>query len=212
MHQLTAAEYQSGRASSLGARYERLTLEARAAGLGEVLPVRQAHFDPTSQHGNQPGTTVTDFALSLRLLETSTDGIQKALELLCEAHDSAGGHLFLLLGGELMHAASYASEAPSPALHAAVREFWCRQIEGESESTTQFEHDAGPREAFIRDSVGVSLRPVLLHCTLAAKHLSVGVLVITSSRSPVPSATSNDARVAVAQYFVRTGVATGIAS
>jgi tetratricopeptide (TPR) repeat protein len=212
--QLTAGQYRPGRASSLGARYERLMLEARAAGIRSLRPADDAlaHFT-SPQLGNDHVTVATTIGQMLDAIENSDERARQALQMLCEAHGGTAGHLYVMRKQGLVHAASHAALSPSAMLTASVMGFWNDQLES-GDMATAFVSDDGSHEVSLHaswtDSADTSWRPVLLQCMAADAHRHVGVLVVTAARSVTSPMSASEAAVAVAEYFIRTGVAIGV--
>jgi hypothetical protein len=209
---LTAEQYGHQRGSSLGGRYERLLLDARAAGCS--LP---AHWDDTNPTNSRLGTQQETFAeaitQSLDRIASSEQLALQALQLLCDVCGSGAGHLFVMRRGELVHAASYAAESPSEALQDHVREFWTRQLE-ETDMPTQLVPASSSSEVLAElvtaDAANLVFQPVLLRCSLAGSFLHVGVVLVMSPELGTTHSKPTDALNAVAHYFVRKGLASGV--
>jgi tetratricopeptide (TPR) repeat protein len=211
---LAARQYRLGRASSLGARYERLMLEARAAGIRSLRPADGAldQFAST-QLVNEQVTVATTIGQTLDAIENSDERARQALQMLCEAHGGTAGHLYVMRDQGLVHAASLAALSPAETLHASVMSFWNRQLES-GDMATAFVPEGGSDEVSLdgswTDSAGTSWRPVLLQCMASDAHQHVGVVVVTEAGTVMSPKSGSEAAVAVAEYFIRTGVALGV--
>lgn len=189
--ELTAREYRHGNGSALGARYERLMEEARAAGARDLpsLPADRA---------DGRGVGAMDITRELARAPDATARAERALALLCEAFEARGGHLFLATqDGDLRHAATHPAHTERPPslqplvyehFHAQLRsDFDATVLVDESEPAPGIAHQGGTSP---RGTHGSPYRPFLLQCEVNGIPLQLGVvaLAVEAHRSPKPSA------------------------
>ena len=135
---LTGREYRHGAHSPLGARYESLINEARRRGFSAAIDLRD--FSSTSQFLTSP-THIHEIQTAVRAALTESDRPEdrskKALQLVCDASGSRGGHLYLVQSTETLQlAASYQTPAPPPGLEEMVQTQLHRERDRSTETLT----------------------------------------------------------------------------
>jgi hypothetical protein len=171
--QLTAAEYGHSRGSALGARYERLRLEAQSHGVTTLRPKNPVHDSGHASIGrdldNAPVTVDSSLGQRLAAITDHTERAHYALQLLCAAHAARHGHLYLMRDGRLTYAATCGTDSPSAVVDAQVRAFWDTQLDDADLPTAFLPTNAWPSlsgATVWTTPDGTSLRPLILHCTL----------------------------------------------
>jgi hypothetical protein len=214
--QLTAREYGHGRRSALGARYERLMLEARSHGITTLRPASTALDAGLASIGLDGEQVTVDSSLGQHLaaITDHAERAQYALRLLCNAHAAKHGHLYLVRDASLVCAASCEANAPSPALDAQVRGFWNVQLD-DADMPTAFvptnawlPSSSGP--TLWTDLDGTSFRTLILHCTIEGSFQQVGVLVVASDVSVSSDVNAAELTTTIAAHLVQTGAATRV--
>ncbi|HKU40274.1 MAG TPA: protein kinase [Polyangiales bacterium] len=134
---LTAREYRHGARSPLGARYESLINEARRRGFTARAELRDfTSSDELLTHPTHVHEIHSVVQAALTDSDRPEDRSKKALQLVCDASGSRGGHLYLVKEPETVTlAASYLSPAPPPGLEEFVQDQLQRDRD-RSESST----------------------------------------------------------------------------
>jgi hypothetical protein len=188
--ELAAHEYRHGRTTPLGARYERLTHEARAAGL-DVLPqlesIASTHVGPTALGGVR-ATVEPSVTAALRRAEDARSRAHAAIELICEAHVASGGHLYVMRRDGLGLAASLGAGPPDAELTHHVTSFWERHLRAADEPTVFVPEpqtlSPGSTTVGWSDVRGVSYQPVLISALVAGDRVYVGVAALIAGAHP----------------------------
>jgi tetratricopeptide (TPR) repeat protein len=211
---LTAEEYRYGEGSSLGARYDRLMLEARSSGM-IVLP-ELSDFQTrltTSAGWNSIPPTAALVRDRLAGAHSVRERAQRALALLCETGVARSGHLYLHTEAGLELVASSGESRPSRELQAFVTRYVTEQLETDSHATvidSEAAHDAVARP-FV-DHRGVSHRPSLLMGELDGHKLCAGAAVIETPENASTELSTQQLLDSLGEYLLHTGDARGIGS
>ncbi|HKP59290.1 MAG TPA: protein kinase [Polyangiales bacterium] len=176
---LTAREYRHGAGSPLGARYERLTDEARRRGI-------------------QPGVGLSDFELttsvdsemrSLDELRSVVHGVlgktqvqadrhQRALRLVCSSRAARGGHLYLPGADGPQLAATCDLSAPDARLGEQVREYLEEQEDRFETQTVAIELHSMQTSVPVAHADGIEYELLLLTCVNASEARVAGVIAV----------------------------------
>jgi hypothetical protein len=202
---LTAREYRHGAHSPLGARYESLINEARRRGFSAAIDLRD--FGTTSQFLTSP-THIHEIQSAVQAALTETDRPEdrskKALQLVCDASGSRGGHLYLVQEPETVTlAASYLSPAPPPGLEEVVQSQLHRERDKPETLTTLA--TSVVTEATTGCSVllaGTVYELVLLRCAVGNRQVA-GVAAIVSGETKTRHPQRQQVLAAVAAQLVR---------
>ena len=214
--QLAAHEYRHGRATPLGARYERLTQEARNAGMA-VLPqldsfAATTHVGPTALGGVR-ATIEHSVTSALNSAEDAAARAQVALQLVCDAHAAPGGHLYVLRDDGLVLAASSGSREPDEQLRRFVTAFWQRHLM-EPDLPTTFVPEGSPTPAtsseLWTDGHGTPYQPILITTTVRGDLLHVGVVALIPSERPSRNASAIHVVGTVGSYLLSSGDAIAV--
>jgi hypothetical protein len=204
--ELTAREYRYGAGSALGARYHRLINEARRRGLqpaaatGSLASVILAQDDATLD------AEVKTLVLLTMARESNGPGrARAALELICAAHATDRGHLYVPAGAALVRVASLGHEPPLPDLD-QLRDLITKAGEHASEvdeMTTGELSDEAPGQTFRVGAATYEL--LLLSCVRANQTLLAGVAVVEVGTSTVDRQRSVQLRYALAAHVLEAG-------
>jgi tetratricopeptide (TPR) repeat protein len=197
---LIAREYRHGVGSTLGARYERLLEEVERSGLGGCASLAQLVDDRV---GSTSAATHSAFSVVAEQLGTRSlrdERSHRALRLLCEAHGSDRGQLYLCAEDGLQLAASL-DTAFSPRLQQAAQACLERHLaQGEGETallSAPKPDDAEPSDAI---EAGVSYRFGVLTTRNA---VCVGVFGLKIALGSASHVAPRALLEAVAGYFAR---------
>jgi tetratricopeptide (TPR) repeat protein len=186
---LTAREYRHGRGSALGARFERLTAEARRATNRTVPSLPDPDADVT-RFGVT--TSITERAIAtMQSATSSSERAGRALEFLCQDRSARAGYLYLVGDDGLTLVATRGSERPPDGLLEYAREYFGQNAGETGDSTamftgTQMASVMATRASF-RDATAIDHSPVLLTFLEdgASRYAGVAVLVgDAGSRDP----------------------------
>ena len=188
--ELTAREYRRGARSVLGARYERLMDEARAAFPHRIVAMADTEVGVSgfTSYALQPSAARMASQV-LRQATTSSERAAFALSLLCKDRYALGGQLYLATSSGWVCAASQGAIEPSSALDRMAREFLLAELE-EPELATRFETDvsASTTTGSPRQQVGTLgvAQPVALSCVSDGEvsHVGVALLVLDPQATP----------------------------
>lgn len=183
---LTAREYRHGASSPLGARYERLTQEARRRGL--VPTASLSDFEPTTMaHSADFPDVETVVELALAAATDPRDRCLRALRLVCSARAARGGHLYLAAndGPQLM--ATCDLTEPADALGRRVRDYLTEQEDRFETKTLAVDEDA-PIEITSQTAIanidGLQFELLPLTCVQDHELRVTGVLAIAPGEQP----------------------------
>jgi hypothetical protein len=202
---LTAEQYQHGRGSTLGSRYERLMEEARVAGVYALPPL--SPFESTIFSALQIDSRGTSSAAVVAALAASRDEgdrKERALRILCEAFGATGGHLFVASDKCLQLAASSAAHPPDQMLRDLLGDFWSEQLDDNEPDTTVMSDHTRAIQIW-RDRQGTIFRPLLLSGSKQGELVAAGVVLLEGNpRATFPDAIAVLTEVANALLAVRT--------
>jgi hypothetical protein len=208
--QLAAREYRFGRESPLGARYEQLVHEARVAGI-HALPqldsFTSTHVGTTSLGGARATVESSVTAAFKSAAEHPAARAEVALGLLCEAHASRGGHLYVL-GERGLALACSLSAAPDPQLEPLLHAFWQDNLlepDLPTECIPEGSPEATPAAKQWTDSRGTAYQPLLISCVADGIALHVGVALLIPGGSAHRSAGATQVVTTVASYLLAAG-------
>jgi hypothetical protein len=213
--QLAAHEYRHGRATPLGARYERLMEEARAAGM-RALPqldsLASTHVGVTAASGLR--ATVEHSVMSaLSAAEDASARAQVALSLVCDAHAAPGGHLYVVRREGLVLAASAGGRADDEHLRKLVSAFWQRHL-AEADLPTAFVPEGSPEpessSEVWTDMRGTPYHPVLISTQRDGDLIHVGVAALIPNERPHHNPSAPHVTGTVGSYLLSTGDACGV--
>jgi hypothetical protein len=212
---LAAREYRHGRASPLGARYERLQAEARSAGVNAALPqldsFASTHVGTTSLGGIH-ATVESTVTSALKGGDDAAARAEIALRLMCEAHAARGGHLYLMREGGLELASSLGTDAPDEHLLPFLSNFWQRHMI-EPDLPTAFipEGTAQPLStaSLWTDARGTLHQPILISCPVDGVTVHVGVAALIPGLGD-RSSSATQVTATVGSFLISAGDARGI--
>jgi hypothetical protein len=214
--QLAAQEFRHGRATPLGARYERLMEEARSAGLAQLPNLDSLAVSRLSAVTVRAGGRSSVENSVLTALEAAEDARARAavaLQLVCDAHAASGGHLYVLRHDGLVRAASSAGHEADEHLRRFVASFWERQLV-EPDLPTAFVPEGTPPPASSSevwtDGHGTPYHPVLISAAQGGDLLHVGVAVLRPSDRPDRNPSANHVTGTVGSYLLSSGDAIGV--
>jgi hypothetical protein len=212
--QLAAREYRFGRESPLGARYEQLVHEARVAGI-HALPqldsFTSTHVGTTSLGGARATVESSVTAAFRSAAEHPVARAEVALGLLCEAHASRGGHLYVL-GEHGLALASSLSATADPQLEPLLHAFWQDNLlepDLPTECIPEGSPEVTPAAKHWTDARGTPYQPVLISCMADGVALHVGVALLIPGGSLDRSAGATQIVTTVASYLLASGDARG---
>ncbi|MGH7435767.1 MAG: protein kinase domain-containing protein, partial [Polyangiaceae bacterium] len=130
---LTAAEYRHGRGSTLGARWERLMAEARAA--SSRTPGAGGDVGAGAMRTGNRASASRRVGEALASATTAQERAERAVRLLCEDRGSRIGHLYLVGDEGLALAASHGQVEPPQGLIEYVLAYFGRSISEDAEAT-----------------------------------------------------------------------------
>jgi hypothetical protein len=205
--QLTATEYRYGRGSPLGARYERLMEEARAAGLAAMPEL--AEFVSTllpitrTQARDATSTSVLE---AMSGAGDRSERAERALRLLCAGRNASSGQLFLCTASGLAFAASEGPGEPPEGLRKFL-EAYLRADDAACDSATSLVTDVGAEAAqpatCWTDANGAVHRPLVLNGVLDGASRQIGVASFVDS--PEPRRVEVALCTAIAAYLIEAG-------
>jgi len=209
---LTAEEYRYGEGSPLGARYDRLMLEARSSGVIVLPELSDFQTRLTTAAGwNSIPPTAALIRDRLAGAHSTRERAQRALALLCEAGVARSGHLYLHTKQGLELVASCGESRPSGELQAFVTRYVTEQLETDSHATViECEH---PKERGVQpfvDQRGVAHRPSLLMGELDGHKLCAGAAVIETADHVSSEISTQQLLDSLGEYLLHTGDARGI--
>jgi len=213
---LAAHEYRHGRTTPLGARYERLMDEARAAGM-DVLPqlesIASTHVGPTALGGVR-ATIESSVTATLRRADDGRSRAHAALELICEAHVASGGHLYVMHHDGLALAASLGAGPPDAELTRYVASFWQRHLTA-ADVPTAFVPEpqaASPGSTTLgwSDVHGVSYQPILISALVSGDRVYVGVAALIASAHPNADPNAAQITTSVGTHLLDSGDAVAV--
>jgi hypothetical protein len=205
---LTAREYRHGRGSPLGAMYERLMDDARRAGV-EVLP-QLSEFESSMVFATgmgQRGPAAANIGQLLRGALSDEQRALRALQVLCELHEAAGGHLFLMRGHGLAHAASNDDAPAAPGLLDFVNARVTDEMNAPELETSVATGAGGPpvSSGFRSDLDGALYHPLLLACVVDGALRCAGVAALRWSRARERPSAEREMLTAIAQLLLEAG-------
>jgi hypothetical protein len=210
---LTAEEYRYGEGSPLGARYDRLMLEARTSGVIALpeLGDFQTKLTTAAAWNSIPPTTAL-IRDRLSGAQSGPERAQRALALLCEAGVARSGHLYLHTKEGLKLVASCGdSSPPGRELQAFVSQFITKQLETDDQATkVETEDDRREAAAAWVDQRGVAHRPSLLIGELDGHKLCAGAAVIETAEHVSPEVSTQQLLDSLGEYLLQSGDARGV--
>jgi tetratricopeptide (TPR) repeat protein len=182
---LTATEYRHGRGSALGARWERLTAEARRASPGATARRAGVHSIglATAIH-TSAAERVTK---ALEGAPNARARAEHALRLLCEDRNASAGYLYLVGDVGLSLVASQGRDAAPDGLLEYVQELFDREASPSDDRTaalTPEQTSALVDRVAFQDASGVEHRPLLLASLADGVSRYAGVAVLVRSSAP----------------------------
>ena len=213
--ELTAKEYRHGARTSLAARYERLMNEAARRGMHAKLSM--VEFEAlagvgTSGLGSRELTTV--ISRSLASHRSTDERARAALDMICAAHASAAGHLFLITSSGPVHVASRVESSPSTSLLAKVRSYveWkCQRAKDMHDMLTGAldEDEAGTLVLSVQ-SAAANYELLPLGCMESGRNLLVGIAVIEGSDTRTRNERQQQLLNAIATSLLQHGDTQGV--
>jgi hypothetical protein len=199
---LTAEQYQHGRGSTLGSRYERLMEEARAAGVYVLPPL--SPFESTIFSALQiksRGTSSAAVAAALAAARDDRDRNERALRIVCDALGAAGGHLFVASDKRLQLAASSGAHPADEMLLDLLGDFWSLQLTDSEPDTTVMSDHTRAKQIW-RDRQGTIFRPLLLSGRQQGELVAAGVVLLEGGSRGILAADATSVLTEVANALL----------
>jgi hypothetical protein len=185
---LTAREYRHGARCPLGARYDRLTHEARRRGI--VPSAALSDFETTTVADSSAGD-VPDLQTAVRIALAGAgdahDRYLRALRMVCSSRAARGGHLFLPANHGPQLVASCDLAPPAAQLNDLVRDYLSEQEDRFDTLTIALDHDVpvGPTSTIPTASVdGIDYELMLLTCQQDNEARIAGIMAIVAGETP----------------------------
>ena len=209
---LTAEEYRYGEGSPLGARYDRLMLEARSSGVIVLPELSDFQTRLTTAAGwNSIPPTAALVRERLAGAQSGRERAQRALALLCEKGVARSGHLYLHTKTGLELVASCGdSSPPSGELQEFVSRYVTKQLETDDMATMIESEAHEPQAPAFVDQRGVEHRPSLLMGEVDGHKLCAGAAVIETGEQPAPEISTQQLLDSLGEYLLHTGDARGV--
>ena len=211
--ELTARAYRHGARTALAVRYERLINEAArsgmrtAAALGDFAAL--ASDDTSSLQRDALLTVVTRNMASSRSAE---ERVQLALQMICSAHGSSVGHLYLITPAGLVLRASLGTELPEPELSQRVTLYVANKQQRSDELddmvTGELVEDDALTSLVRADTASYELLPMT--SVTAAVSTLAGVAVIQVTHTRVRNEKQAQLLSALATSLLETGDCEGL--
>jgi hypothetical protein len=211
--ELTAREYRHGARSSLAARYERLINEAGRSGmrarvaLGDFEALAGAD---TSGIGSDELLTV--ITRSLGGSRSADERAQLALQMICAAHASSVGHLYLTTPAGLVLRASLGTDTPAPELAERVTRYVTDKQQRSDQMDEMVTGDLADEDALtsLIQASGVSYELLPLGCVVDSIRTLVGVTVVEVAGTRFRNEKQGQLLNAVATNLLQTGDSAGV--
>ena len=202
----TAKEYRYGQGSSLGARYERLMDEARGRGVAALplLEEFQTRLTTSHLHGASAAALI---AHTLAGATNAEQRAERALRLLCDAHNARAGHLYLRGEDGLERVASLGESASDQGLDEFVRRHAQEQLASSEFATIVVGNDGSQTTATVcwTDPAGIPHMPLLLMAEVDGVKQCAGALALELGPSAALPLRSQHLLDAAGEYLLRAG-------
>jgi hypothetical protein len=204
---LTAREYRHGAHSPLGARYERLTHEARRRGITPRAAL--SDFEPTTM-ADSGMANPSDLQSAVRMALTASSDLPgrcaTALRLICSSRAARGGHLFLAAndGPQLMATCDLAH--PADDLSGRVRDYLTEHTGRSDEETVALDENTVadiPSDAAVATVDGHKYELLLLTCVQENEVRIAGVLAIEPGEQPRSDPRQTQLLSTIAEHLVQ---------
>lgn len=211
--ELTARAFRHGARTALAARYERLVNDAARAGIRTNIALEEfavlASGDTSALGTDALSTMITRSMASSRSADERT---QLALQMICSAHGTGVGYLYLLTPAGLVLRASRGSEQPASELRDHVTRFMADRREHSDELdemiTGELEQD-DTLTSLIR-AAGASYQFLSLACVIETVNTLVGVAVVEVSQASVGNEKQTQLLSALAASLLQSGDCEGL--
>jgi hypothetical protein len=186
--ELTAREYRHGARTALAARYERLINEAARGGMRARVALADfealAGVDTSALGSEELFTVITRSMAGSRSLD---ERAQRALQMICAAHGSGVGHLYLITPAGLVLRASHGAATPALALAERVARYVTDKQRHSEDIDDMVTGDLAQEQALtsLIDSAGVSYELLALSCVVDAISTLAGVAAIEVTETRV---------------------------
>jgi len=211
--ELTARAYRHGARTALAARYERLINEAARCGMRTTVALGDFAVlasEDTSAIGSEAlSTVITRSMAGSRSVEERT---QLALQMICSAHGSGVGHLYLHTPAGLVLRASRGGDQPGRDLAERVTRYVAEKQQRSDDLDEMITGELAPDEAltsFIRNE-GVSYELLPLACVTDAISILAGVAVVEASEARVRNEKQAQLLSALASSLLQAGDCEGL--
>ena len=204
---LMAEQFRHGHGSTLGARYERVMDEARAANV--VLLPALSPFETTIFGGTELSARAAAIVTISRAMQGTNDPAaraKRALELVCKARGARGGHLYLPSPNGLQLVATYAANDPDEVIGRLVNDFWAQQSDAVEMDTAAVDDSSdGQTIQPWTDLLGNFFRPVLVSGKVGDSVVIAGLALLTADDDLEISDTGVHLVAELASFLVRSG-------
>ncbi len=198
---LAAVQYRPGESSVLGALYERLMDEARAAGVSDT---RSNPADPRAERSLTTGITA-HVSSALTGCSDASERAQRVLALLCHRGSKTRGFLFLLGNDGLTLSASNTICHTPAELEAFARRYLELELEDNELTLTAADVadmlDNGSASGVFVDQGGARYRAQLLSADVAGATRIVGIAVLSVSED-VDSLSVHRVAIEIARHLL----------
>ncbi len=209
----TAREYRHGARTPLGARYERLMNEAARAGMRAKLTLVDFQaLAGTGTSGIGSDELLTMVTRSMAGHRSADERTQIALQMICVAHGTREGYLFLLTHAGPVLRASHGSSAPRAVLSDRVADFVMekqRHAEDLDDMVTGALDDGVVLEWTVRSDER-SYKLLALSCVVEATSVLAGVAVIEVAEDRAGSEQQGQLLNVIAASLLQAGDSQGL--